>query len=205
MKLIDFSITRKQYVIKMTLYVLSVFIFSLIYSTCEDNEFAGWVNSTSNDLLKEDRYLSIFFSKVTKGKKFMDLNTFLKLPIYKDNKKWFILNKKNNKTDSNISKKNKYNLFNTYKSSDGYISEANFLGISISINNIKKYKIPYDVTFPSSFNAPDGSAVHDYFDRLYFSFVTQALLGYGDIFPISKRTRIISLSQSVLSIFILYL
>ena len=46
----------KNYLMKITLYMTSVILFSLIYNRCEDNEFAGWVDTSLQSLLKEDKY-----------------------------------------------------------------------------------------------------------------------------------------------------
>ena len=73
--------------------------------------------------------------------------------------------------------------------------------------NIENYNInvPDDLEIPFDGTLNLGSAVTDYFDRLYFSVVTQTTLGYGDIFPASRKVRIITMLQalSTLAIFIL--
>jgi len=38
----------------------------------------------------------------------------------------------------------------------------------------------------------------DFYDYVYYSITTQTTIGYGDIAPISKRARIISIIQALL-------
>ena len=48
-----------------------------------------------------------------------------------------------------------------------------------------------------------GPAVATFFDRLYYSVITQTTLGTGDIFPASRKVRILAMLQAMSTIFIL--
>ena len=196
---------KNNYIMKIILYSISVLLFSIIYNYCEDNEFAGWVDTASKSLLEEDKYMAYVFNKYSNNKNYINVNDFLKIPIYKKDNEWFVLEKNNNITDDYKNKEDKYKLFNKLKNYNNLLYENEFLGVSISIENININNIPYDMNFPINFDTPKTSAVNSYFDRLYFSCITQSLLGYGDIFPISNRTRIIVILQSIISIGIFFI
>jgi hypothetical protein len=44
------------------------------------------------------------------------------------------------------------------------------------------------------------SIIQNYFDRLYFSVITACLLGYGDIYPTTNITKILTAIQSLLTV-----
>ena len=44
------------------------------------------------------------------------------------------------------------------------------------------------------------SSIQNYFDRLYFSIITACLLGYGDIYPTTNVTKILTAIQSLLTV-----
>lgn len=46
------------------------------------------------------------------------------------------------------------------------------------------------------------SPFQDYFNRFYFSMVTGTTLGYGDIYPISNRCKIVAMLQLLTTLFI---
>mgnify|MGYP000023437970 CR=1 FL=1 len=196
---------KNNYIMKIILYLISILLFSIIYNFCQDNEFAGWVDTTSKSLLEEDKYMAYIFQKYSNKKNYINLNNFLKIPIYKKDNEWFVLEKENYITNNYKNKEEKYKLFNKLKNYNNLLNENEFLGVSISIENINTNNIPYDINFPINFKTPKASAVNSYFDRLYFSCISQSLLGYGDIFPISNRTRIIVIFQSVISIGIFFI
>jgi len=43
------------------------------------------------------------------------------------------------------------------------------------------------------------------FDRIYFSIITSSLLGYGDIYPISNTCKLITMTQSILTVALIIL
>ena len=67
---------------------------------------------------------------------------------------------------------------------------------------LQNIKIPNDLVLPFDGTLNMGKAVVDYFDRLYFSVITQTTLGYGDIFPASRKVRIISMFQALSTVLI---
>ena len=44
------------------------------------------------------------------------------------------------------------------------------------------------------------SSIQNFFDRLYFSIITACLLGYGDIYPATNTTKILTATQSLLTV-----
>ena len=46
----------------------------------------------------------------------------------------------------------------------------------------------------------ETSNIQKLFDRLYFSIITSTLLGYGDIYPITNISKMIVMTQSLLTI-----
>lgn len=48
------------------------------------------------------------------------------------------------------------------------------------------------------------SKIQKFFDRVYFSIVTGTTLGYGDIYPLSNRVKIIVILQLLTTIIILF-
>ena len=68
----------------------------------------------------------------------------------------------------------------------------NFLEISISFGILYKAG---DELFPGFFSHPFDSGLH----AVFFSFITSATVGYGDIFPVHPLARVLVLAQVVFS------
>ena len=49
---------------------------------------------------------------------------------------------------------------------------------------------------PADFS--NGETITNYLDTLYYTLVTHTLLGYGDIYPKSKRARLVSICHIIL-------
>lgn len=51
----------------------------------------------------------------------------------------------------------------------------------------------------------NGLNVYNYFDRLYFSIITQTTIGFGDIYPATRELRFIVSLQALSTIFLLFI
>jgi hypothetical protein len=69
---------------------------------------------------------------------------------------------------------------------------VNFMEISVSYGCIY---LAGAKEFPGFFNHPFDSGMH----AVYFSFITSATIGYGDLFPVHHLARLLVLSQVVFS------
>jgi hypothetical protein len=49
------------------------------------------------------------------------------------------------------------------------------------------------------------SIYEQYFSRVYFSIITGCLLGYGDVYPVTTRSKILAMSQALITIIIIVL
>jgi voltage-gated potassium channel len=86
------------------------------------------------------------------------------------------------------------------------VAESNNVGILELLESINVYlllgiagSILYRAVYayqPAAFNFPGGLPPHDY-SFIYFSFVTQTTLGYGDIAPVSSMARSLAIFFSV--------
>ena len=47
--------------------------------------------------------------------------------------------------------------------------------------------------------------IEQYFSRIYFSIITGCLLGYGDVYPISMRAKLIAMIQALFTIIVIVL
>ena len=68
----------------------------------------------------------------------------------------------------------------------------------INVNMVPNFTKNYDIN-----TAKKLSSVSTMFDRLYFSAIVQSNLGLGDVFPASKRTRVLLMLQTFVSYIIL--
>lgn len=71
-------------------------------------------------------------------------------------------------------------------------SDVNFNSISSEIDNV------IDISSTDITNIKKESYFDKYFDRLYFSIVTGTTLGFGDIYPNSKLTKLLVILHLVI-------
>lgn len=57
----------------------------------------------------------------------------------------------------------------------------------------------------NEFKKTNYSSSKKFLDRLYFAFVTGTTLGYGDVYPISNRTKILAISQLLITVSLILL
>lgn len=190
--------------VKIYLAIISLLFFTLLYSICENDEFHGWVNSKRIETTARQKYLETIFAKYADKNGLLDLENFIKIPIVMKKHKFYLENEDNIK-DKEKFIKNKEMLFKIFDSnSNNKINEKTFLKIPISLDNIPETSLGYQTTYPGK-NKKVGNAVNTLFDRLYFSIIIQSNLGLGDIYPASKRVRIIMMLQILFSYSIIVL
>ena len=183
--------------------IICVIFFSLVYLSCKNKEFAGWLNSEGAHYTENDKKKYVLFKKYGHDKKTIVRDEFSNMPIFKiDNKYVFenLVGKNFNPLEVMRMRSDIYDAFTKDNDMDFKI----FREIPINIDQFN-IDVPSDLEIPFDGTLNLGSAVTDYFDRLYFSVVTQTTLGYGDIFPASRKVRVITMFQalSTLAIFIL--
>ena len=69
-------------------------------------------------------------------------------------------------------------------------------------NNVKEISRE-DSKIIKSYKRQTLDSIRTTFDRLYFSVIIQSNLGLGDVFPASKRTRILLILQTFISYIII--
>ena len=188
--------------IKLVFYlILSSIIFSIIYHFIDNQEFATWVTPSVVHYNLGHQFISYIFDKYANKNSILTKERFLKIPIYKgtDDKLHLILQ------DDEITKaprsiKLKEQLFNLYNNNDNIITSDIFFKIPFNINRIPTKKI-LDIIPHKYYAKYVEKSVHNYIDKLYFSIVTQTLLGYGDIIPASNKVRFLVCIQILISLY----
>ena len=191
---------------KIYLTIISLLFFTIIYSYCENNEFHGWIDTSRFRTKIEKNFVTKLYNKFTnKDYGYLTLDQFLKMPIIVDqNKFYFTDDEKQVKEKNNLDAKKI--LFSIYdKSNKGKISYNNFLELPIELGSVKDYTESYKRITPLDHDATNIHAVSTIFDRFYFSIIIQSNLGLGDIFPASKRVRLIMILQICISYIIIIL
>ena len=151
-----------------------IMFFSITYMLCADSEFAGWISSVENKYTGSELKKLQVFRQYAKHKYFITKDEFLEIPIYKINKSFIIKPSKNSPNQKHDSiRRVIYDLYALKEKNTMTIKQ--FLKIPFSVANIKldkKYKLE-----ESAITLQKGRIVKNYFDRLYFSAVTQTTLG----------------------------
>ena len=176
-----------------------IVFFTFMYYTCDNKEFAGWMNSEARIYTNDDKIKYSIFKKYKNSKNnYITLIEFLNIPItVKDNIYYY-----SNKYDNDKQIINRI-LFNSYdRDNNGKIYLQSFLDLPIKTSLITKVKTD-KIEFPYDSKIVMGPAVATFFDRLYYSVITQTTLGTGDIFPASRKVRILAMLQAMSTIFIL--
>jgi len=199
MRLLGFDVKGVN-LAKVKYAISCIVFFTFMYYTCADKEFAGWINSVSRIYTKDDKIKYSIYKKYNSNKnlKYISLKDFMNIPIQQKEREFYYSHKYNldNQPINRI-------IFNVYdNNNNGKIDLVTFLNLPIKtelLTNIKTAKIE----FPYDSKIVMGPAVATFFDRLYFSIVTQTTLGTGDIFPASRKVRVLSMLQALSTIFIL--
>ena len=139
---------------KLSILLLLIFIFAVLYMLVDDTNFGGINNiqeMINDELLKEK--------------------------IVKEIKETFYT------TDNHIIKgthKEEKLIDDTTKE-----IKKNTIAKELDIDNVKP------------------SYIQKFFDRLYFSVITGTTLGYGDIYPITNKVKILSMIQTLSTIILI--
>lgn len=180
---------------KLCLSLLSIIIFSLVYYLfCRDDEFSGIVELIYKK--NKIKYLDSIFNKFSENKIFITKDEFAKIPLkqYEGDIIYDYKEKPNNKINNDI--------FDIYdRQNDGKITKSTFETLPIQYD-------PEFLDINDMISGPRTNKLFVQFEKwfyyLYYSTVTQAGLGYGDIIPITLKTRFFALSQIIISLIIVF-
>ena len=180
---------------KLCLSLLSIIIFSLVYYLfCRDDEFSGIVELIYKK--NKIKYLDSIFNKFSENKIFATKDKFAKIPLkqYEGDIIYDYKEKPNNKINNDI--------FDIYdRQNDGKITKSTFETLPIQYD-------PEFLDINDMISGPRTNKLFVQFEKwfyyLYYSTVTQAGLGYGDIIPITLKTRFFALSQIIISLIIVF-
>lgn len=200
-KIVYKNLYKNHNVYKIIYILLMVFIFSIIYTFFDDNEFAGWIEFThASSLFDIDHKTKVkIFSKYAKEyQNFLTKTEFMRIPIVKDNYDLYIYQRPSYFSESPENIKVRSLLFDVY-SQDNKMSLDEFTSIPFKLEQYdeKELEILKMIDLSRKF------AVTNYFDRLYYSVTIQTTLGFGDIFPASKALRFFTMLQALSTIFII--
>lgn len=199
---------------KIYLTIISTLFFTIIYSFCSDDEFQGWVETSLNINKFEKDYLINFFKKYSKNKNKISFKEFLELPIIEKDNKFEIVDEKKSDFKSKENIKSKTILFYIYDlNGTNFLTLKQFLNMPINANIVPKTVFDQksdikeisreDSKIIKSYKRQTLDSIRTTFDRLYFSVIIQSNLGLGDVFPASKRTRILLILQTFISYIII--
>ena len=180
--------------VKIYLAIISVLFFTLLYSICENDEFHGWVDTKKIRSNEEKKYLQSLFNKYVNKNGTLNLKDFVKMPIIMKDNKFFLTDDDDEKAQEKEEIKNKETLFKIFdKNNSNKITEKMFLKMPFKLDMVSKFSQGYSTTYPDQ--QDNNNAVNTIFDRFYFSCIIQSNLGLGDIYPSSRRVRLIMLLQ----------
>lgn len=188
---------------KIYLSFISLIFFTILYALCNNDEFHGWIDTEVKKPDIEQNFTKNIFKKFSNKKNYLTFKDFEKIPIVdKDGKFYFVSEEdKEYKKEENITSKKI--LFRIY-SVDGRLYFDKFSQMPILLNLLDGYNTPHKILYPSR-RLKKSRAVNSLFDRFYFSIIVQSNLGLGDIFPASKRVRMIMILQVIISYAIIIL
>lgn len=180
---------------KLCLSLISIIIFSLIYYLfCRDDEFSGIVELIYKK--NKIKFLDSIFNKFSQNKIFITKDEFAKIPLkqYEGN----IIFDYKEKSNSNFND----NIFDIYdRQNDNKITKSTFETLPIQYD-------PEFLDINDMVSGPRKNKLFVEFEKwfyyLYYATVTQAGLGYGDIIPITLKTRFFALSQIIVSLVIIF-
>jgi len=186
---------------KVMYVILMIFLFSIIYTFFDNEEFAGWIEMSNNRLPYSQFYKlrrDVFSKYAQKYKNFMTYNEFLSIPLIKANEELHVIQQPTNKSKQYNYIKNL--LFHIY-SRNNKISFDTFTEIPMQFD-LYPYtgkELDRAITYSNKYS------VLDYFDRLYYSTIVQTTIGFGDVFPATKKLRFFTMVQAFSTLFILLL
>ena len=198
MKLFGFDVNGVN-LSKVKYAIGCIIFFTFMYYTCNDKEFAGFLNSEARIYTNEDKIKYAIFKKYKNDKNdYITLVEFLNIPIKLMNREYYY----SKNYDLNKQIINRIIFYSYDSNNNGKLDLKTFLDLPIKTDLITTIKTD-KIEFPYQSKIQMGRAVVTFFDRLYYSVVTQTTLGTGDIFPASRKVRILSMLQAMSTIFIL--
>lgn len=195
-----YEILTKPCIKKIIFVVLSILIFSIIYMFFDNREFGGFMDVEQKflDQTERERLKKKIFKQYAGDKNYLNKEDFTKIPIVKIEGNILII-KPENMTDKLKLKNGELTaLFNLYQTNDRLSFELfDLMPITMGyydmdIDDINKY-----------FEYKTNSVIN-YFDRLYYSVIVQSSLGLGDVFPNTRKLRIVTMFQA-LTTFIIFI
>lgn len=186
---------------KVYYVIFMILVFSLLYTFFSNEDFAGWIEVSNNPYFFIDKFkikFYVFTEYSKKYKNFITKDEFMKIPIMKLGNYLHVLNKNNKETLKDKNKKIKEIFFNIYAIDNKLsLDEFTSLPFKYDLYDIKTDKVSKLLAMSTKYS------VSDYFDRLYFSIITQTTVGYGDIFPANRLLRFLTMLQALSTIFII--
>lgn len=196
--------------------LISIVVFAVIYSFCDDEEFITWIGSYYQEPTVRLMYLTDVFRKLAKniggvgdrkGEKMLARKDFIELPIFKDKKgEVYILKEHDVRTLSEDAKRLREDIFDISdnKGDDrrGFISKSVFVGLPLDTKYIGKYVSPHERKLNYTEIAANKNYKFGLLDRFYFSVITQSTIGFGDVVPASRRVRTIAMCQALCTLLI---
>ena len=168
---------------KIQILLFLMLFFSLIYTLLDDSHFEG-VNKFK-ELVKEEVIKDKVQAKIMEN-----------MSNYKETNNNNINNNNNNINNNNNNINNNNNNNNdleTYYSKNKIIEEKIIDKTAKDTEKeVKKEELAIEKVQPSLTNK--------YLNRLYFAIITGCLLGYGDIFPVSKTSKLLASLQGLLTV-----
>lgn len=190
--------------VKIYLAIISVLFFTLLYSICENDEFHGWVDTKKIRSNEEKKFLKSLYNKYVGKDGFVHLKDFIKMPIIMKDNKFYLTDEDSEESQKKEEIKNRETLFKIFdKNNENSITEKMFLKMPLKLDMVSKFSQGYSTTYPDQ--QDNNNAVNTIFDRFYFSCIIQSNLGLGDIYPSSRRVRLIMLLQVFITYVIIIL
>lgn len=194
--------SSKDNIKKINYVVIMIFIFSIIYTFFDNDQFAGWINISTKTFPGYDRVkMEVYYKHAKRYKNFMTKEEFLEIPMLKINEELHIIKDPTPETRNFIPLQEA--IFKAY-SHYNKLRVEDFVTIPFRVH-LYKYDIEHAAYIPNEIILTNKYAVTDYFDRLYYSVIIQTALGFGDIFPNNKLLRLFTMLQAFSTIFIIIL
>lgn len=210
------TVDKKMQMLLVTL--LSIIIFSILYSFCDDEEFTSWIGSYYKAPTPRLMYLTDLFDKLAgdvpvakSDEKMISRKRFVEIPIFKgEGDGIYILKKHNDISLGSDAVRLRENIFDIMDEREtemlgtvrGHIKRSTFVGIPVDMKYIGDYVSPHIKKLDYTEIAADKHYRFGFVDRLYFSIITQSTIGFGDVVPASTRVRLLAGLQALCTLII---
>lgn len=192
--------------------VVSVLFFTCLYAMCYDEEFTTWIETYYKPPTNKIMYMTDLFDNISVNNgndKVVHKQQFVDIPIFKENDIVYILHKHDSRSSSSDAEKLRRDIYDlTYSVSKGDskgLLRHEFVNIPLNMKYIGDYVSPNAQKLNYTLIAQNKKYKFGILDRLYFSTITQATVGYGDVVPASKRVRVLAGLQAFSTLVILSL